>query len=92
MKGKVAKVCAFIALGFILVFTVTLIISLIGIGGWTVTGIVIGSGVMALFFFIAMKILMKKDRQEKEVDESGGSIKKTTSPFDNDMLEPDEKK
>jgi len=88
MNDKVTKILAFIALGVMAIFTVTLVLSFIGIGGWYVTGIVIGSGLIAVALFIVFKVRMRKSADERAADreKKAAELKKI-----DDLIDPDEK-
>ena len=86
MSDKTTKIIAFVALGVMIVFTIGLVISFIGFGGWWTTGITIGAGVLGIALFIILKVKMRKTKQEKEAESAG----KKKELFD-DLIEPEEK-
>jgi len=67
-KQKLAKILAFTALGFIGVFTVSLIMNFVNFGGMTVFIIMLVSGLVGIVLFAATKFLTReKVERGKEV-------------------------
>jgi len=92
-KQKLAKILAFIALGFIIVLTVTLVMSFLNFGGTTVLVIMIVSAIVGIILFTVTKFLTKekvergkKDSSEK-IDDVFAPIKKPTKDGEAELLD-----
>ena len=92
MNKKVARALSIIALVFMVVFATGIVLSFCGVGGWTVYGIVIGSGLVGIGIFLILKFVNKKS--DEEGSDTGGqenaNNKEPKEPFD-DLIEPDQK-
>ncbi|MCL2847207.1 MAG: hypothetical protein FWE13_00450 [Firmicutes bacterium] len=92
-KQKLAKILAFTALGFIGVFTVTLVMSFVNFGGTTVFIIMLVSGLVGIVLFATTKFLTKEkvergNRNDGEkVDDVFAPLKKPPKDGEAELLD-----